>query len=81
MRNINFYKRIFGNKINLNEVENSDDVLKIFDVDEIPHYEREILKWGGHLTVEMTTLKENKRVAYYSDPEGKIFALLEIHKH
>lgn len=77
MRDIGFYRKLFGNQFTLQTIENKQDIVRVFDVDNINKYECEIIKYGGDLAVPIVELKENKRVAYYSDPDGYIFALLE----
>jgi len=77
MRDIIFYKKIFGNQFNFPLVEATKDVVRIIDVKRIIDYEQKILNFGGNLTVPTVQLKDNQRIAYFSDPDGCIFALLE----
>lgn len=78
MRDLLFYKKIFGEKFHFNiNKEDDDDFVKIIDVGNITDYESTILQLGGHLTVPTVELNKNQKIAYYSDPDGCIFALLE----
>ncbi len=80
-RDILFYKRIFGdNFIFQEEVQAQDeapDTVRIIDVNSINTYQNKILSYGGSLTVPEIELDNNKKIIYYSDPNGNIFALLE----
>jgi len=77
MRDIVFYKKIFGNQFKFPLVEETKDVVRIIDVNHIIDYEQKILNFGGNLTVPTVQLKDNQRIAYFSDPDGCTFALLE----
>lgn len=77
MRDIIFYKKVFGDSFNLVSPNEQEDVVKIIDVDHIYDYEQEILNFGGELTVPTMDLLDKQKIAYYSDPNGNIFALLE----
>jgi len=80
MRDMIFYKKIFGEKFKLMPMADKDDVVRIIDVPHITDYENKILKLGGNLTVPTVELRDNQKIAYYSDPDGCIFALLENDK-
>ncbi|MBN2797181.1 MAG: hypothetical protein JXR88_17345, partial [Clostridia bacterium] len=69
--------KVFGEKLTNEIMKNENDFVKILDVEKITQYEKEILKQGGNLTVPTMRLDANKRVAYFSDPNGNLFALLE----
>ncbi|MCH4890361.1 hypothetical protein EZV73_22450 [Acidaminobacter sp. JC074] len=77
MRDIVFYRKIFGNEFKFPLVEDTKDVVRIIDVEHIIDYEQKILNSGGNLTVPTVQLKDSQRIAYFSDPDGCIFALLE----
>lgn len=77
MRDKIFYEKVFGERLSKEIMKNENDFVKILDVEEITTYEKEILKQGGCLTVPTMRLDANKRVAYFSDPNGNIFALIE----
>ena len=76
MRDLIFYKKIFGEAFHLTNKQ-QEDFVQIIDVDHIRKYESQIFKFGGNLTVPIMELPDSKKVAYYSDPDGNIFALLE----
>lgn len=80
MRDIVFYKKIFGNEFIFKRNDDYNDVVKIIDVDYINGYKSRILEYGGHLTVPTVELKDHQKIAYFSDPDGCIFALLENDK-
>ncbi len=80
MRDIIFYKKIFGEQFNFQNKNGYSDVVKIIDVTHINDYENQILQFGGNLTVPTVELKDKQKIAYYSDPGGCIFALLENDK-
>lgn len=77
MRDIIFYKKIFGEQFRFKKVEEKNDVVRIIDVPHINEFEDKIITLGGNLTVPTVQLKDNQKIAYYSDPDGCIFALLE----
>ena len=77
MRDILFYKKIFGENFKFIKVEEKNDVVRIIDVPHINEFEQRILRLGGNLTVPTVELKDKQKIAYYSDPDGCIFALLE----
>jgi len=80
MRDIIFYKKVFGETFSLITPEENDDVVKIIDVDHIKDFEKQIIHFGGQLTVPTMELMGRQKIAYYSDPNGNIFALLENDK-
>lgn len=80
MRDIVFYRKIFGDEFMFKMADDYDDVVKIIDVDHINGYEKKILQNGGNLTVPTVELKDRQKIAYFSDPDGCIFALLENDK-
>lgn len=80
MRDIIFYKKIFGEAFQLQASDKREDVVKIIDVKQITDYENKILQLGGNLTVPTVVLSASQKIAYYSDPDGCIFALLENDK-
>lgn len=77
MRDILFYEKIFGKTISRDLKNDNDDFLKILNVDHISQYKSQIIKAGGCITVPTMQLNEKKKVAYFSDPQGHVFALLE----
>jgi len=77
MRDMIFYRKIFGEHFTFSAKESKEDFVKIFDVPHIQQFESKILQNGGDLTVAEVVLKDNQKIAYYCDPDGFIFALLE----
>ena len=80
MRDIVFYKKIFGEQFIFQNYEEKSDIVKIIDVTHINDYENQIIEFGGNLTVPTVELRDKQKIAYYSDPGGCIFALLENEK-
>lgn len=79
MRNSLFYKNVFGYDFDFGD-DPSSDYVKFIDVDNIKNYKMKILNLGGDLTVSEIELRNHKKIAYFSDPDGNIFALLENDK-
>lgn len=77
MRDIIFYKKLFGDQFKFMKMEEKNDVVRIIDVPHINDFEQRILQLGGNLTVPTVELKDKQKIAYFSDPDGCIFALLE----
>lgn len=80
MRDIIFYKKVFGETFNLITRGQQEDLVKIIDVEAIKDFEPQIIQLGGELTVPTMELMGRQKIAYYSDPNGNIFALLENDK-